>query len=495
MNQKPNIVFIMSDDHGSWGMHCAGNEELITPNLDRLREKGMLCENFFCTSPVCSPARMSIMTGKMPSAHGVHDWLHKGHLDYEYLAPSLRELYEKNELPWQYHWGKGQLTGDKGVSYLESHVSYTDILKDLGYRLGISGKWHMGDSFHPQAGFDDWKTIALGGDNYYYPIVHKGDCMDMLDHVYITDYITDHALAFMKEQRKEEPFYLSVHYTAPHGPWEAHHHPKEIYDLYDNCEFTSTPLEAPHKWAGGGELTEDYRKQRVQNLRGYFTAITAMDQGIGRILDCLEEMGLEEDTIVMFTSDNGMSMGHHGIFGKGNGTYPMNMYDTAVKVPMLISAPNIVAPGSKTEALLSHYDIFPTITELLGVSEKLPEGLPGNSMLPVLKGKDGKENRAIVVMDEYGPVRMVRTKEYKYIHRYIGEEHEFFDLIHDPGETINLYGNPDYEVLIEEYKARLESWFRTYSDERFDGKMLPVRGLGQAKPVNHLNGDNENSFI
>ncbi|MEG2197166.1 MAG: sulfatase-like hydrolase/transferase, partial [Cellulosilyticaceae bacterium] len=329
-NKKTNVLLIMSDDHGHWAMGCSGNKEIITPHLDRLAENGIRFENFFCTSPVCSPARASLFTGKIPSQHGVHDWIHKGHMSECEIDEKLKaKLYEENS-GWEYDWPKKQIKQDVGVQYLKGHKLFTEILNEQGYECGLVGKWHLGDSGNPQGGFSYWRTMAMGGDNYYYPIVLEDGKFVMNKETYITDYITEEANKFISSERdKEKPFYLSVHYTAPHAPWNKEQHPSEVYKLYEECPFESVPCDVLHPWGDvKGKTDEEHRKLHREYLQGYYTAITAMDKSIGSLLDTLEQEGVLENTLIIFTGDNGMSMGHHGIYGKGNGTFPMNMYDT-----------------------------------------------------------------------------------------------------------------------------------------------------------------------
>ena len=476
--KKPNIVMVMADDMGYWSMGCVGNREIRTPNLDSLAGEGMLFPDCFCASPVCSPARASVLCGKMPSQHGVHDWISKGHIDYSQVSPELQAKHRDPNASWEYEWSKKQLEGDHAIRYLDGFRAYTEILAENGYTCGLSGKWHLGDAAHPQKGFSYWKTIAMGGDNYYYPVVLKDGQFDMLRGTYITDYITENALRFLEDREEDKPFYLSVHYTAPHAPWDEHHHPAEFYHLYDDCAFTETPDVPPHKW--GGSYTPEQRKLW---LKGYYAAVSAMDAGIGRIIRDLKERGLWEDTIFIFTADNGMSMGHHGIFGKGNGTFPMNMYDTAVKVPLIISYPRAIQGGSVAKGLYCHYDIMPTIAGMMG--ETLGEGYPGRSFQEIFEGKIPEGRESIVVFDEYGPVRMIRNTEYKYIHRYPYGEHEFYDLKADPDENTNLIGteDPQLQAVIARMKVQLEEWFSRYTDPDKDGTKQAVYGVGQLDMV------------
>jgi choline-sulfatase len=205
--ERPNIVFILTDDQGPWAMGCAGNGEIRTPSLDRLAESGTRFENFFCVSPVCSPARASILTGCIPSRHGVHDFIRQGNY-------------------------AGERDHRRLIEYLEGRTGYTEILAENGYVCGISGKWHLGNAHRAQKGFSFWQVHGSGGSNYYgAPMIRDGEIYRPEE--YVTDHITDNALAFLDERAGgPEPFYLSVHYTAPHSPWKRDQHPKETYDDY-----------------------------------------------------------------------------------------------------------------------------------------------------------------------------------------------------------------------------------------------------------------------
>jgi choline-sulfatase len=219
MAKRPNVLFILTDDQGVWAAGCYGNPEIRTPNLDRLAAEGMRFEHFFVATPVCSPSRATFLTGRIPSQHGVHDWIREGNM------------------------------GEHAAQYIADEVCYTDILAEHGYTVGLSGKWHLGASQIPQHGFSFWYVHQQGGGPYYdAPMVRNGEMINELG--YITDRITDEALGFLDAQRgASAPFYLSVHYTAPHSPWDCH--PPEIVASYENCPFESCPQEPRHPWATG----------------------------------------------------------------------------------------------------------------------------------------------------------------------------------------------------------------------------------------------------
>lgn len=462
---QPNILFILADDQGAWALGCAGNPEIRTPNLDRLAATGTRCENFFCASPVCSPARASILTGRIPSQHGVHDWLRAG--NYAAEGPS--------------------------VEYLQGQPGYTDFLAAAGYTCGLSGKWHLGDSYRAQKGFSYWAVHATGGGPYYGAPMIGGPLLRpeavregelYAEPRYVTDVITDNALAFLETQAGAgRPFYLGVHYTAPHSPWDRDNHPAELYDSYRrDCPFESIPRLPMHPWQVNSAPHSYDEAGRRDILSGYFSAVTALDANVGRLLDWLEAHGLREDTLVIFTGDNGMNMGHHGLYGKGNASFPLNMYDTSVKVPMIMSQPGAVAQGAVNRDLLSHYDLLPTLLARVGLADAVPAGLPGRSFARLL-GVDAPapapNDLVVSIYDEYGPVRMIRTHDWKYVHRYPYGPHELYHLAEDPDETRNLIHEAAQQPRIRALKGELDDWFLRHVDPRIDGAREPVTGKGQ----------------
>ncbi len=449
-NEHPNILFILTDDQGAWALGAAGNDEIITPNLDRLAAKGILFNNFFCASPVCSPARASILTGRIPSQHGIHDWIREGNVKPD------------------------------PIQFLEGFTTYTDLLAAHGYTCGLSGKWHLGDSALPQHGFKHWYVHKEGGGPYYGADMNRnGEWVQEED--YITDCITDDALGFIAANSDlNTPFYLGVHYTAPHSPWEAHEHPQELRKLYADCPFQSCPDLPMHPWQMNSAPWGRTPERRREILTGYYAALTSVDRNVGRLVDALEEQGIRDNTLIIFTSDNGMNMGHHGIYGKGNGTFPQNMFDTSIKVPMIIHDPQ-GAGGLVCERMLSHYDIFPTILERTGITNDAAHELPGRSFLPTLQGEVIDHDKPVIIYDEYGPVRMIRTQRWKYVHRYPYGPHELYDLHADPNEERNLVELVDLEEVCTDLKRQLQDWFAHYVDPAVDGTKEPVTGRGQRR--------------
>ena len=209
-----------------------------------------------------------------------------------------------------------------------------------------------------------------------------------------------------------------------------------------------------------------------------------MDRNLGRLLDWLEERDLRSNTLVVFMSDNGMNMGHHGLYGKGNATWPQNMFDTSVKVPCLISRPGHVPEGRANAGLLSQYDWLPTLMEYLCAADRIPDGLPGRSFAPLLADRSIDERKSIYVFDEYGPVRMIRSAEWKLVWRYPAGPHELYDVAEDPDERVNLSADPDTASVSERCARNSMTgsramWIRSWTAANYP---LLVGGSGTTPP-------------
>ncbi len=470
--KSPNIVLILTDDQGYWSLGSYGNKEVISPNLDRLASEGMKFDNFYCTSPVCSPARASILTGKIPSAHGVLDWLGGGALckedmkdvpiNYRKAIPALAVKPDNpNDIPedatityentMSYQKYMTFETGE--IDFLKDHTTFAEILNNNGYRCGMSGKWHLGTARLPHKGFEFWEPIIKGGCNYDMGDFFK-DGKPVIKDGYVTDLITDEAIRFIDDNNEDAPFFLSVNYNAPHDPWISDQHPKELLDLYKDCPFESYPNEEKHP-DQVEKRTMPRTPEKLKEFRQvYYTCVTAMDKGVGQIVEKLESKGMLENTVIMFTSDNGMNMGHHGIWGKGNGTFPVNMFETSVKVPFIAYGKGVNGKVGDCNTLLSHYDLFPTILDIANIPsgeiDNYTKDIPGSSMRSVLDGSQDSVRPEVVVYDEYGPTRMVRTQTHKLIYRSPFGPHELYDISPDHAELVNEIENPAYSDIKRE---------------------------------------------
>ncbi|WP_147915683.1 sulfatase [Ruania zhangjianzhongii] len=468
---RTNVLFIVADDLAVWGLGCYGNSEIRTPHIDAMAREGVRFTEFYCTSPVCSPSRASLLTGQIPSRHGVQDWIRSGN-------------------------GRG----DRAIRYLEDELTTTDVLAAAGYSCGLSGKWHLGDSPHPQHGHEHWFAHPSGGGRYNDAEMYRNGEL-VRTQGYLTDVLADDASAFLAERAADQrPFHLWVTFTAPHSPW-VDQHPADLVSSYADCVFDSCPQEPRHPWAPAHPIELDNSEQNASTdrpvvtvrdeLQGYFAAVTALDRQVGRLRADLHELGLEEDTLVIFTSDNGFNCGHHGIWGKGNATFPQNMYDTSVKVPFVATLPGRIPAGHVVEEMLSGYDVMPTVLDLVGLGHEVPADLPGRSFRTALEGGAALTDRPVVIFDEFGPTRMIRNRRWKYVHRYPYGPHELYDLQHDPGERVNLLADQrvwdpagDHrDEQAAQLRRQLEEWFDRYTDPKRDGRTQAITGRGQVDIV------------
>ena len=429
--EATNVVFIMTDDQGIWSLGCYGNPEIRTPNLDRLAAAGARFTRAFATSPVCSPSRATFLTGRIPSQHGIHEWIRE-----ENMGPQAASLIEKEE-------------------------TFSEILAQNGYTLGITGKWHLGDSLRPQKGFTFWSVMPRGSGRYNNaPLIRNGKVEEVPG--YITQVITDRALEFVNENWRR-PFFLWVNYSAPHGPWSGH--PERLVDLYRNIPFNSIPKEDLHPWAIQNAARHIGNKE---SLAQYFASVTGIDEGVGRIVSMINRVGITDRTLIIFVSDQGFMVGHHGLWGKGNASQPKNMYDLSFQIPLIFSHPGKIAPGQVIDQMVNGYDFFPTLLDYLGIRHR-GRNLPGRSYAPFLRGElIPWEN---VVYGEYGLARMVRTEDWKYVARYPNGPNELYDVRKDPGERENLAGQPHMRGTFEGFHEQLETWFKRFVDPTKD----PVR--------------------
>jgi len=455
----PNFVVIVTDDQGAWSR---GDQmpELVTPAIDALGATGLELDGFFCASPVCSPARASLLSGRMPSAHGVHDWIR----------------------------GDNHGVDTHGVHYLRDQITTPEILAEHGYICAHSGKWHLGDARTPAPGFTHWFAHRDGGGPYFgAPVISDG--RERTEPNYITDAISDHAEAMLRTLTAgPAPFYLQVHYTAPHTPWTQRNHPADLLDLYRDCDFPSVPRLPAHPWfeskgGDGGELRSAMRNP-LPALRGYCAALSGVDRGVARLVDVLDRSGARADTYVIFTSDNGFSCGHHGYWGKGNGTWPLNMWEPSIRVPFVINRPGAVEPG-RTSRLVGAASLKPTLLELADVPAPDDPLAAGTSFARLLdssaRADEPIEDEAVVVYDEYGGTRMIRTAGHKCIVRSGGPA-EFYDLVEDPGELRNLADDPAVRDVREHLEHRLGAWFAEHVTAEADAVAQPVSGKGQRAP-------------
>lgn len=447
--QRFNFVVILTDDQGRWAMPHR-MPELVMPNLQQFLSESLELDQFYCASPVCSPSRASMLTGRMPSAHGVHDWL---------IGGRHPDAYPDR--------------------YLEGQPTTPEVLQRYGYQCALSGKWHVGDSRRPAPGFEFWYAHRYGGGPYYgAPIWLDGAPAE--EPRYFTEAVVDNALDFLATRDRQRPFYLQVNFTAPHDPW-IDNHPSELVELYAGTNFPSVPREQPHPWVQPRKA--DFAAAFADphpHLAGYCAALTAVDIGLGKIIRTLQEQSLADSTVVIYLSDNGFSCGHHGIWGKGNGTRPLNFWDNSVRVPCVARLPG-GAKGS-SNALLSNASLHRTICDLAKVEASDDEWGAGSSFARILRegGDDGEET--VLVTSEYGGARMLTDGRMKLVER-LGGPGEMYDMSVDPEERTNLFDLESHRRERERLSRLLAERFDHDTRPGVSGWDRPVTGFGQIHPV------------
>jgi arylsulfatase A-like enzyme len=427
---RPNIVLILADDLAAWMLGCYGNREIKTPNIDAFARTGIRFINAFVATPVCSPSRATLFTGRVPRQHGIHDFL---------TAKPVPTPPQGQEAP---------------PPTFPNEVMISDVLSKAGYECGYVGKWHMGNDQKPGHGYSTAVTMAAG--RYQDPVVFRnGERVE--EKGYMAEIFTRYANEFLDKQSPAKPFFLTVSYFNPHVPYEGH--PQKYYDMYAGTNFDTFGTEP----AAPNALREkEYLKDRVGNLRKVAAATTALDDQIPALLRKLAEKQLLGNTLVIFTGDNGFLLGKHGLWSKGHASDPINMYEEVVKVPLLMAWSGKIPAEATTPEMVSFYDVMPTLCDAVGVPVPANRNLSGRSFLyiarrdAVPKGTPPWKN---LVFAQMRNTEMARDNRYKLVLRNEGSgPNELFDLTKDAGERMNRYDDPQYVTVRNRLTKELEEW-------------------------------------
>jgi len=463
--QRPNVLLIFTDQHRLSALGCYGETPCQTPNIDRLAGEGVQFETAYTCCPVCSPARATIMTGLYPHGHGVIS-------NVQNLGCNVNELADR----------PGLLSRRLGAA---------------GYRLGYSGKWHLGTnlktafgapntpSYPRDVGFEGQNFQGHGGGGFRYPEYrayleengfehkltseshvawHQG-VLDGPEESTVPYFLAQHTIDLMDRFRAvEEPFFIWHNFWGPHAPYFA---TQEYYDLYrdveiprwPNFEWAEADTNRPHQvklHPRAGELPWD---DWAESIRHYYAFTTMIDRQIGRMLDHLEATGLAENTLVIFTSDHGETLGSHGgLTDKG-----WHHFEEIQRIGMIVKAPPAtglsLSPGTVRPEWTSLVDIYPTILDVAG-AEYDPDVLHGSSLVPVLEGRaEGWRDAAFV---EFHGVNHLTTNmmtcrqgDLKYGWNASSVD-ELYDLAVDPHETVNRIDGPAYVTRLREIRERLD---------------------------------------
>ncbi len=424
LQAKPNVVFIYTDDQAPFAVNAAGDSRFITPNIDRIFHEGAHLSNSFVTTPVCSPSRVGLLTSRYGSEFAITDWINPGN--------------------------------EKALGLPEDALTFPQLFKQAGYATGLFGKWHLGiqDHQHPtKFGYDEFAGIRVGGCPPKDPRIEtlNGEMKQVSG--YTCDIFTDHVLDFIRAN-KDEPFLVSLHFRAPHAAWLPV--PPEDWEPFKDLDPEIPNPDFPN-------LNVAKVKQQT---REYLASVKSVDRNVGRVLDLLKSFELEDNTIVIFTSDHGYNLGEHGVWYKGNAIRILtknpqprwqhipanrrpNLWDTSLRVPTAIRWPGVINPGTIHAETFSNLDWFPTLLTMANIKQPKSAVLRGEDFTPILRGRKPKWDSSIYL--EYSMhhgakthMRGIRTPEWKFMIDFANDGRlELYHLKEDPDETINLAQSRD----------------------------------------------------
>lgn len=432
--EKPNILFLFADDMRDLAIGALGNQEVITPNLDKLVREGTIFENAYVmgamNGAVCAPSRAMLMTG--------------------------RALFNIDPT---------------GNTIDSTYVTMPKALEKLGYITYHIGKWHNGRESFIRS-FSGGDNIFFGGMHSQYNVPtysfseeghYEEDKIKPLSSKHSSKLYADAAIEFLSNYKGETPFFAYVAFQAPHDPREM---PEEYLRLYDSIDISLPPNFMPEHPFDNGEL--DIRdewlagyprtpSEILANIKAYYAMITHLDTQIGRILKVLETKGLLENTIIVFASDNGLAVGQHGLMGK------QNLYEHSINVPLLFSGPGI-PKGKKTDALAYLFDLYPTFYDLVS-GTKPPNSVEGKSLKAAIYGNDKIREATFYAYKNFQ--RAARNDRYKIIKYNVKGKvtTQLFDLKEDPFETKNLSQNPKYIEELGIMEVLLKKLMLEYNDK------------------------------
>lgn len=478
--KQPNIVFIFSDDHALRAISAYGNSHCKTPNIDRIANEGVLFENSFCANSICGPSRANIFTGKHSHKNG-------------YI-----------------HNNCGAFDG--------SQWTFPKALRKAGYQTAMIGKWHLHKT---PTGFDHWEILDGQGKYYNAPFITPEGTN--VREGYSTDVIADLTIDWLENKRDpNKPFYLNCWHKSPHRNFMPALRHLDLYTdtvfpepptLFDDFETRSkataghgigierhmlldgdlkiTPPLADYpklgkiaeRWLGSMNLEQrkawdkayqprvrefeklnlsgkELLRWKYQNyMRDYMRCVASLDESIGRVLDWLDENGLAENTIVIYSSDQGFYLGEHGFFDK------RFMYEESMMMPLMMRWPERIKPNSRISAMVQNIDYAPTLLEAAGI--EIPDGVQGVSMMPLLDGETPADWRRSLLYTYYGihsvPKHIgVRTDRYKLIRFFEAGEWELYDLKNDPAETNSLHASPEHAPTRKKLEKELNRLLEEY---------------------------------
>lgn len=450
-----NVLFIMADNQPAAILGAYGNPDVRTPNINQLASESVLFTNAFAVNGMCSPTRATLMTGLMPSQHGVHNWLDDAKLD-----------------EWPDDW-----------SVVAEYRTLPQTLENRGYQTAMIGKWHMGQPWQASIGYQHWVTFTYGHtlDFWDNTIVDNGETYQITDR-HIVDFFTEEAVDYIENVDPDQPFYLQLNFDGPYlnpptntGPARNRH-----YESYLDEDFESFPRVPVNENILDQLLDPDtpafmknQHRQSIlhhndpESMANVASQNTIVDDGVGRVLEALKQAGLDQNTLVIYSSDQGNFFGQHGLWQHTIVTTPSNLYEAALNIPLIIRHPGSIAAGETSDLFIGQYDMATTILDYIGIDDVEFENSPGKSFANSLLGESiDWENEVYYEQEES---RGVRTPEFAYWKRIdsLGES-ELYDMANDPGQHFNLIADPDYQNIAAELDRKVTAFYAEYSTEKYD---------------------------
>ena len=441
--QPPHIIFIYTDDHARWATGAYGSKDALTPHIDRIGREGALFERAFVTTPVCSPSRAGLLTSQYSFRTGITDFI--------------------------------QFVREPELGLSPQFVTWPQLLRQRGYHTAIFGKWHLGllpESSPVQFGYDTVSVFASvpGGSTKMDPIMVIAGVQTKVTG-FGGDIITDAAIDFLKENAQQHPVLISLHLREPHVPYEP------VPEIDDKVYRDRMLEEIPNH----PQLDQVWAEN---TLRSYYKSVASIDRNVGRLLNTVDRLGLAKNTVVIYTSDHGYMIGHNGVYGKGTATIAgadirsatrrPNLFDNAIRVPLLIRWPAVISPGTRIEEMVTNLDFFPTFLAMADAQSLLPDDYPvyGHDFTPLLRGENIPWRT--VIFGDYDmyhyvndSMRMIRTEDWKLVlHTHLQFGPELYYLRNDPGETINLANSAEHFGTYIDLRRRLFRWQEWMGDPK-----------------------------
>ena len=443
-NKKPNILFLMTDQHSMRVLGSYGNQIIKTPNLDKLANEGVVFKSNYSQNPICLPSRASLITGKMPSSLGIFG--NDGILSEKTTMATVFKA-QGYEVAWlgKEHWGATNAEVGFGNLNAEAHEAFKEKYRPLNNLRKNIGRLPQNASAYKLSENEDYEAL-----------------------------VTDHAIKFL-ENNTTKTFFLGVSFKKPHFPFMCHQKYFDLYkDIVDLPEVTPGMIEAlsiNEKKTIEKYKLDEMSSAEIKHARAmYYGMVTYIDEQFGRVLEKLNELGLRENTIIVYTSDHGEMAGEHGLW------YKNSFLEASVAAPLIFSYPKTLPVNKKINASSMLLDIFPTLCDLSDIGQ--PNDLEGKSLLPLMNGIENADNSDRVAYSEMyrsSTGIMVRKGKWKYI-RYNSEKEYLYDIDTDPREINNLINSTQHQAIIRELSTLASAKFRKkYAAENFTEKQFSIQ--------------------